>query len=506
MSQIPPDPSSPNPRAPLPAEPAPVQAVPVQPVPVQPLPVQPIPAQPVGSYPYNYPYPQQQPPPPPPPGYMMPPAGGPGMPEMGYATPMRGGRPGIVTALAVFSIIVACLGVLGSVVAGLASTGFLVTAERVVPMLLTAAANPPVGMTTTTPPPPVTAPAGPVVGPNGMDEAQRLVVINGLLYLQPLSPERQAQVDAILATAGKKIFPPGPEAGGPAATPQGIAATVQDSGEMFTARQDQVGPHYFVTPTGRLVVHDTRAVFEPDDGSSAVRSSVGGPVQGLTPEQVQSVIDQAKEAGKAAGVLVGAAHESSLRILLSDPTQTLVPTHRLTGAVKSVSGAGGAVTIQFGGGPVSLGPQGEVLPAGPATAAAGPPKVSRVAFGGVLIAAGLGFALAVYLLIAAVLLLRRSPRSRRMHLTYAWMQLAVTVVAGALFWWMVRDFSGQVTAAVEAATPAGATPVSVLTGMPWGRMSAWGLAFAALGCVYPIVLLIVMRTRTIRHYFASVKA
>jgi hypothetical protein len=331
-------------------------------------------------------------PPPPVPVLPLPQFDGPDAPYA--APPPRERRPKAVTLLGVGAIVVACVGFLTSVAMGVGAIVFLAAGDAAGRTLALDAANRAVQ------PPPAPPPAVEATSPKGMSPAERKLVIDAMKYLEPITPAREEQLDAMLAKAGSAIFPPHRVR----RTRQGYQAAVLDHGELYSADPNRPGPIFFVTSTGRVEVHDERAFFQPGDRSGTVRTFAGGAAgaSGLTPVQVTDVIRQAQA---LTSTPLNPAQVSTLTALLSQPQQALVPAHRAKSAVKSVLVRPGGASVQFVGGAVELGPQGQIVPTGRLD----PPRVNRVAFGFTLAGSVALLALAVHLFVAALLTLGRSP-------------------------------------------------------------------------------------------------
>jgi hypothetical protein len=217
---------------------------------------------------------------------------------------------------------------------------------------------------------------------------------------------------------------------------------------------------------------------------------------------VASVLARAKVLG---GEVLTAAQAASLATALSSPDQKLIATSGggRTGATpagpqsepQSVTpGAGGSVTVRFSEGQLHIGPLGELSagPAGPPP----PPKPSTAAFLVVMAASVASFALAVVLLIGAVLLLRGLPSGRRLLFTWAWLRIPVAATTAVAFWWMASTFYDAVAdyTGTSGMRPAAAPRTLILE--PWHPVAA-GL----LAQVYPLALLIALRSRMVREYF-----
>jgi hypothetical protein len=103
-----------------------------------------------------------------------------------------------------------------------------------------------------------------------------------------------------------------------------------------------------------------------------------------------------------------------------------------------------------------------------------------------------GLFLAILLLIAGIMTLRQSPRARKVHLIYALLKIPLVIV-GVIGWWLLmHDMMASLSNSVGAAAMSGMKPMTgVIT------------AFAVVACIYPIALLIVLNTRSVKEYYAS---
>ena len=411
-------------------------------------------------------------------------------------------RPGLVTAVGVASVVVALGGAAGAVVTAIAAFLFFAGAQAAggsaQAAKLAAAAAPPQ--------PAARAPARlpPEEGAGGVARPQRRAVVEAFYAVRPIRPPRMEQLDAILARHGKTILltPDEREAAAQAA-PERVARLVTDHGQLF-GTNPSAAPDFFRLTTGRLELYDDRAVFYPADGSPTLRNAYGRTParRALSEAEVAAVVGRAKSFGAN---ILNEAQAATLATVLSGADQKLVPTAGAAGAgaVQSeprsvTAGAGGAVTVRFGDGQLDLGPQGQILaaPAGPAP----PPKPSTAAFLAVMASSLAGLALSVVLFVAAVLLLRGLPSGRRLHFTWAWLKLVVTVAGAVAFWWMAdRFYDGLLH---YNAAPPGINPARFAAGPRTVMAQPWHpLAAALAGLVYPLVVLVALRARSVREYF-----
>jgi hypothetical protein len=197
--------------------------------------------------------------------------------------------------------------------------------------------------------------------------------------------------------------------------------------------------------------------------------------------------------------MLNPAQQQTLRVLLLQPQQDLVPPHRAKSAVKSAAVTPAGVRLQFNnGGTVLLGPMGQVVPTGQID----PPRVSRGAFATIEILALALLGLAAFLLIAAAMTLRKSAGAPRALKVYAWAKVAATVALWATVWWMIEDFVGRAVA-TSGADSSIATMPTAISGA--AALQNWLVLFAFAGCVIPVALLLALRTRAAGDHFGGGK-
>lgn len=408
------------------------------------------------------------PPIPPPPLPVLPPLPPPAWPPPGGAELPRPPRPGAVTAVAVASFVAAAVSLLGHV-ALLIGAAVVYVAPAIAPV--TRATNPPA---------PVTAPTTSTsVNQDGLADQDRALAVLVFTSRQPLSPKRQEHLDAMLAQHGKRVLGPAAE-GGPL-TEHLVFEAITDQGQMPSADPSREGPDYYRTVAGRLEITDDGAVFYPGRNVYApIRAAARPKTLALTPAEIQIVISQAQA---AASTPLNGPQTSTLGVLLGAPNQTLVPPGATAAGpvVRSVTNQpDGTAVITLPVGVVGLGPQGQVVSPGaapptPTTARSRPTAALSTALASVA-----QVALAGLLIVAAIVLLRRTRPGRRLHLVYAFAEIPLAVLAGAAVLW--------VASAMHAA---GAGPPSVLVGL--------AIALQAVGIIYAAVLVWVLNARAIRE-------
>jgi hypothetical protein len=439
--------------------------------------------------------------------------------QLQYVIADRRGAPGLIVTIGVLSIVVASLSGIFSLFTCLQAVGLYMmsvmtssmaasqSSARMARASVSAQATP--ALT-------VQADGSPAVGPRGMRPKEREAIVAALNRRRPMTPSRKRQLDGILALAGLDM----------------ATDAVTDSGTMPEMRSGEAPPDFFTTPAGRLELFNDRAVFYPPSGqpvrvsvppegmsppapqqqpapvreaeievkdSAVVPASTaptGAPttapalvplVPGLTSAEIQSVVQQA-QAGS--GNALNPAQVSALQSFLAAPGQQLVQAGASQGAVvSSLAQSDGTVLIGFsGGGSLTLGPRGNVV----STAAA--PVIPTFSFHplaiGLMLATALAsIGLAIYLLVCGILMIRQSPRGRRLHLVYACIKIPLAVTAAVASEWVMRDMMAGVT----STTGAMPRPIafSVFT----------GVVPALLGCVYPVALLVALNRKSVRDYF-----
>ena len=429
-----------------------------------------------------------------------------------YVVPDRAGRPALITAIGVLSIVLACIGGFWGLISTFQAIGFYF-ASVVAPSVAAAqvkAVQAQAAVVVAEQPGTTQS----VVGPRGMIPQEREAAIAALSRLKPLTPARKRQLDMILTSSGKDIAP--------------LEAT--ESGTMPQMRTDEQPSDFFVTPRGRLEVFNDRAVFFPLSGATVRASAPPEPPPGppppapqppdpqqvegavtadvivppatspatataatapfaivLSPTEVQTVVQQAQG---ASGNALNPTQANSLATVLSAPGQLLVTPGAAQGAVISTytQPDKSAVVVFANGGSVTLGPQGAVVNVTVMPTFTGF-SINPVALGLMMVTSLLLMALAVYLLICGILTLRQSPRGRRLHLVYAFIKIPLSVTAGVASAWVMRDMMAGFGGA------AGAPPVQV-------ALFSGGVPIF-LGCAYPVALLIALNLRWVRQYYSA---
>jgi hypothetical protein len=318
-------------------------------------------------------------------------------------------RPGIVTGLGVASIVVAVLTAIACFVVMIWCFIMLANAASAP---RTARMRPPVVMQNTGKG--AIAQAVEEDPINGLSKAKRNMAMAGLTRARALTPPRVKQMNALLARAGRLMFP---------ITVQGSSAklvqsNVSESGILPGARGGD-GPNFYIIGAGRIEVYDDHAVFRPTGSADVVSVNA----------------DEAKQ------------EDDAVAMQMYTPTPATV------------------VTVN------EEKPFAIVL----------------------LIEALASGALAIYLFVAGILVLRNVLSGRKLHWIYIWIKLPLALVAVAMTAWLWWQYG-------EAAR---LNPGSTFTGE---EGMAMGVMIAAIfGLVYPLALMMTLKSRGMKDYYVQAK-
>ena len=410
-----------------------------------------------------------------------------------YVAPQYG-RPGLITAIGVISIVIGSLGLLFNGIAGLQTFGMIMisnitrtaaTAQQAKQAAVTAKANRP-------------------VDPLSMPAEDRQTVVRGLAMHRAISKPRREQLDALLTKCGRQIF----RLRGSDLTVEVVRQNVTESGQLPDARGGE-GHDFFIVGEGRIELADDHAKFVPGDGAETVRISATDAGEqpnweaGLTAAQVKAIIDKVET---QAGQALPTTMKSKLEAAISAPGQgyfETVPTipeapAQITNVSYMVNNGVGQLTLQTNQGMLVLDQAGNTVSsmtwgAGGMGGFGGGPtiNVNMAAATTAIICAAVGLALAIYLLVIGILMLRQHPRAGRLHKIYAAIKIPLAIVAGIAWpvFWASFSTMGAGTTTAPTFTPALITACVIAV---------------LVGCAYPIALLIAFRTRTAREYYAAV--
>jgi hypothetical protein len=423
--------------------------------------------------------------------------------DLGYShTYSAPGRPGVVTAMGVISIVVGGLGILGNIFAGMYAIMFCFMAAMGPTMLRGAR-------------------FGDSVGP-----AEQTWLVNAMVQSQararspvsqPFTAQRQQVVQKLLTDHGELVFP--------SRSPSSAVANAQilSSGSYINSGDPSRSfIHFFMTPTGRLDVGDDFAGFYPQGLDP---SKTTAPPAGLSATQVGAAMGALKPLAQTP---LSPEETAVVRRELANPYQNLIgplddPRTQLTGLPDSAGGgkilhaAGGAIFYlppasgaQVGedegisnGGPSPAAGSSTTAPAtggGPAGSTKGPPakwQMSMTAAVLTVIEAIASFGLAIYLLVVGILVFRFSRRGRWQHLVYAFLKPPLVLLC-CISWYIAMTGMVASFASVGAAT---GRP-NPMAGAAQGFL-VMCIGWAVISSLYPIALIVTVHSRTVRDYYQN---
>jgi hypothetical protein len=393
-----------------------------------------------------------------------------------YQSPDSEARPGILTTLGVIGVILGALGIFINGIFGM-GTYFVSTVSQRVQIMQ---AN----MTL-----PTAAIPGQVVSGDGFEPDQRKIIIDALNNARPLTPVRQKQLDDLLADQGRKLITLSDQS----LTPDRLATFISDVKEM--PNPDGPPVDVFILGSGRLEISDQTAVFFPNGGMDAVRAGDNGPSAvaanvspggtALTQEQIDAAMGQIRQMTNQD---LTATQKQTLEAALQYPSQSLFvsanDTTAIAGEISDAKyGTDGTLRVSTdimkfaitSSGLGTMAPLQTTNLASPAFSAAVNPY---------MVFAFINGCLAVYLLICGILMLRNLPSARTLNLVYA----IIKIVVG-LLWFVIY---------LATVIPSASTGTS--------NSAMLFIVLPILGMVFPIVLLIALRTHAVRQYYAPVVA
>src|SRR5688500_744966 len=411
-----------------------------------------------------------------------------------YSTPVQQ-RPTLITAIGVISIVIGSLGLLFNGIAGLQSFGMIMISN----ITRTAATAQQAKQAA------VAAKAAKPADPLSMPAEDRQTVVRGLAMHRAISKPRREQLDALLTKCGRQIF----RLRGSDLTVEVVRQNVTESGQLPDAKGGE-GHDFFIVGEGRIELSDDHAKFVPGDGAETVRISATDAGEqpnweaGLTTAQVKAIVDKVET---QAGQSLPTTMKSKLEAAISAPGQGYfdpVPTipeapGQITNVSYMVNNGVGQLTLQTNQGMLVLDQSGNTVSsmtwggAGAGGFGGATINVNMTAATTAIICAALGLALAIYLLVIGILMLRQHPRAGRLHKIYAAIKIPLAIAAGIAWpvFWMSITTMGTGTGTTNTPT---FTP---------GLITACVVA-VLVGCAYPIALLIAFRTRAAREYYATV--
>jgi hypothetical protein len=390
-------------------------------------------------------------------------------------------RPTVLSAVAIFSIIIASISLL-------VDCGTLAFASAISRFARATVAS---STVTISPAPAPTRTQTEYIAPQGLSSIQRQTVIAALEQLRPMSDARQKQVDGLLADVGQQVF----QISTDNLTTNRVTAYVTEVRQMPGGNGGEPDD-LFMLGSGRLQVSDAEAIFFPSDSPSPIRSNGGSYTDssGLThlaSGQIAAIVDRVQNLCNHA---MNDAQATSLEAELQSPSQTLVtPSASAAQAAGQVVSAqilqDGTLAMTTNSSSMSFGPSGQSYPGIMSASMAGsgwgkPPVVIRKNADYLLIDSMLCFVMAGLLLASGITLLRNAPIARWLHLGYAVGKLLLVVLSCYALYTVGEQLGGSSPDAQSAAM-------------------AWMLIVAAPGAIYPLVLLVVMNLKSAREFLST---
>jgi hypothetical protein len=402
-------------------------------------------------------------------------------------------RPGILTSLAIISIIVASVSMLvdfgdlffSKIVLQFSSrtNASAVATQNVTAML------PPTGVTHTA--------GSEYVAPQGLSSAQRRIVIDGLEQVRSISADREKELDGLLADVGQSVIRISPDY----LTTDRVAAYVTDT-RNIPSGSGGAPDDMFILGSGRLQLTDRGAIFFPENSPSPIRSGGGSytdsaGLQHLASTQIAAVVERVKS---LATQPLTDAQISGLEGALQAPGQTIIaPSDSVAEAAAQVISVqilpDGTAAVTTSSTTMSFGPDGQMYPGVmSATQMQGPwgpgrrtgPRVDRRDATLLFLDAILSFLGAGFLLACAIMLLRNSAISRWMYIAYG----AAKILMVILSCYAVYSVAQEIALANGSPDP-GATA------------TAWMLITALPAAALPIAILVVMNLKATREFLGT---
>jgi hypothetical protein len=426
----------------------------------------------------------------------------PAQPEYAHLANLGSARPTVVTFIGVISVMLGCVGILAGLAFGLLDCGLLIGATAAT----TIRTMPHTSASTTR-----SGSSSERVASEGLSSGDRRKIAVGLQLIRPLSQLQLQQLDQLLAEHGQAIFGPVDSF-----TPPMLAKTVARSGHVDSAGTG--GSDYFALGAGRLELWDDRAIFLSVESQLPLRSVAiqlpGNPnvnLQGkadLSDDQLRSVFRTIDDLNAKP---ITAAQRAALITLLRSPGEQILtpatdgsdPAWEIGSAFTMPDGtlnintthgsANGTISSTLSLAANGSTTQSNFSRSSTATAAAfSMPSVDVHAARATLLLTIMQLLLSVFLLVAGIFALRGSPHARRLHWSYVGLKLPLGIMTAAASAWMWKSFFASMGLTMPAA------------GRSLFRTSMWfGLLPAALGCIYPIVLCFLLRTRTARQFYGT---
>lgn len=445
-------------------------------------------------------------------------------------------RPGILSFLAISSIVVAGLSIFASLFSGCSAVAINFTAERartIAKMNATFIAQQQASLNSTTP------------AASALSDGEIRLVKIALQRKssRPISPQRMQHVEAILKQHGNEIFQ---NLSTTSAT--SLSREIADAGREFAA-PGKDGADFFVfkdTPhvatPGRLRLHDATAIFTPVDlslsqelrasyspaatvptvtatnggarlnptGISSSATSSDDDDDGLADDDAAAIVERIRTLSNKR---LTAAQANALKARLTTPDYLnwIQPSPNSVGLVSQVKSAvlfspDGTLAITFAKGTMMLDKAGNPVAGTPAPKfKPGSTRATRNILGGdrasvqyISIEAIVSLLLAGWLLTAGIMALRQKAASRWMYLVFVGVKILCS--AGGLLA-MVWLLNGLETA--DRSLAAGSNPYAFRMSRFSGSVTMM-IGLTAAGLLYALLVLgVLLGSREVKEYYRS---
>ena len=410
---------------------------------------------------------------------------------------VREGRPGLVTAIAVLCIVVACLSGITSFAQGGYAFLFYVMSKT----MSAFASMPPTASMAVAPPP----------GTETLQPGEAGSADNTLQNMLSLDGGRVRELDKLLRAHGRLVF------GNDEDTPL-TAAIVRSAVQSSSPAGPSDGSSAtFTTSEGTVEIFPDHAVFTSNQGTVIRTSAANNTDSQASSSQVTavnvSVHTSPGAASQPANTTLDPAEVdrvmtaiqrmsptpltktqlATIRTAISVPNQQLVTPGISTAVTGTQVDPNGNVTVTFDSGWMIVGPTGQMV----STFSNRMPfrgfGISGQSAGLVIAEAGASLLLAIYLFIVGILAFRTAGRNGILFKIYAVLKIPLAIFAGVALPWMAYEFA---TGAVRNAAITPAPPAPSLA-----PFIGWGIGIALLGMALPIGLLIALRAPSVREYY-----
>jgi hypothetical protein len=182
---------------------------------------------------------------------------------LAYAPPPRDSRPGILTAVAVMSIVLGSLSALYSVGSLFSAIGMLVMSKISTTTAIQATpgvSSGPVKVVTVD-----GVQIDPAGSPDAMGESQRQLVIDALASVRPINTQHRKDLDLLLENSGQKMFP----------FVKDSTTNDEIANKVFATNAATRTIDSFDIGTGTIRITDGLAMFRPAGKGEVVVASVG---------------------------------------------------------------------------------------------------------------------------------------------------------------------------------------------------------------------------------------